>query len=356
MNICNIPKEQLLKYLGSIQQLAGIKSYTYNSGKENGIKAFMVNNGSGMEFEVLADRGMDIGLTRFKGMPISFFSKNGMVSPYLHEDTEQGFFRSFIPGMLTTCGITSMGTACIDEGIPLGVHGRQSNTPAEDVSIYQEWENNCFVMKLRGKIAETQFFGAHMVLTREITCHMGENLIRIHDIVENKGYEDTPIMMLYHINFGFPLLSESAVLYTSENTIITPRTERAAKGIDKCYVFEAPKHRYKEQVFYHTYPESSSRNAVAGIYNQDLSIGGFVRFKKDTLPYLVEWKQMGEGDYALGLEPGTWCCEGRAEARKRKELKLLAPSECMEFDIEIGISDGLTEFETCMRTTLDKKG
>ena len=59
-----------------------------------------------------------------------------------------------------------------------------------------------------------------------------------------------------------------------------------------------------------------------------------LRYDRQNLPYLVEWKQMGEGDYVCGLEPGTWAPEGRAEARRRGELRRIAPGETVRFALE----------------------
>jgi predicted transposase YdaD len=52
---------------------------------------------------------------------------------------------------------------------------------------------------------------------------------------------------------------------------------------------------------------------------------------------------MSEQNYVVGLEPGTWYAEGRAEARKRGELDMIAPGEIKKFDVEIGIVDGLKD-------------
>jgi hypothetical protein len=49
---------------------------------------------------------------------------------------------------------------------------------------------------------------------------------------------------------------------------------------------------------------------------------------------------MGEGDYVVGLEPCTWYPEGRAEARRRGELKQIEPGEIKSFDSEVGVVEG----------------
>jgi hypothetical protein len=49
---------------------------------------------------------------------------------------------------------------------------------------------------------------------------------------------------------------------------------------------------------------------------------------------------LGEGTYALGLEPGTNRDAGRADARERGELQWLEPGETRQYDLEIGALQG----------------
>ncbi len=49
------------------------------------------------------------------------------------------------------------------------------------------------------------------------------------DIVENQGYNETPFMLLYHINFGFPVVSEHTRLYSSAEKV-EPWNDEAKNG------------------------------------------------------------------------------------------------------------------------------
>jgi hypothetical protein len=53
---------------------------------------------------------------------------------------------------------------------------------------------------------------------------------------------------------------------------------------------------------------------------------------------------MGEGQYAVGMEP---CSNGfgRQEARRQGDLIELDPGESRQYDIEIGVLDGADEIE-----------
>lgn len=339
----DMSKNDLMKHIGHISQIAGAKHYTFSEGKAKGVSAIDVKTGTGLSFTVVSDRGMDIAQAEYKGIPLSFISKTGIVSPSYYEEPGSGFLRNFYGGLLTTCGLTYMGAPCEDEGIKLGMHGRISNTPAYNVSIYEEWEDDDYVIKIRGKVNESSLFGENITLTREIITHLGSNKIILKDQVENEGYNAQPLMLLYHCNFGFPLLSSTSTLFTSNGTV-RGRDDIAKNGLEHYSTFEDPTHDYKEQVFYHDLSPDDNNHVFAGIYNNSLNetgLGVKMTFNKEQLPHLIQWKQMGEGDYVLGIEPGTWYPEGRAKAKKLGQLQMIEPGEIKYFYIEFEIIDTL---------------
>lgn len=322
----SLKKADLLKRVGDITQIAGALPFTYREGKAGGVDAIEVRTGGGLRFVVLPGRGMDIAFAELQGMPLSYISKTGVVSP-AHYD-EKDFLRSFTGGLLTTCGLTYMGAPCEDEGVSLGAHGRIANTPAYDVGITQEWQDDDFVITLRGKVREAAVFGESMVLTRTITAKLGENTIAICDKIENTGFEPTPLMVLYHMNFGYPLVSEHTSL-TTNCTGLRPRDADAKAGVDQTLSFSVPVHGYREQVFY----RDAVENSFAALKNAKNGLSARIAFSGQELPYLVQWKQMGEQEYVVGLEPGTYPPDGRAAARERGELAYLAPQEKRSFHL-----------------------
>lgn len=330
-------KLEINKYIGHMSQIAGTKSFEFNFGKAKGLRAIEVNNGTGLRYTILVDKGLDLAFMDYKGVNLSFISKTGLVAPSFYDSHGDGFLECFTGGMLTTCGLTYMGSPCIDEGEELGMHGRISNCPAENYSINEYWKDDEYYIEVTGKVRQAKFFKENIVLTRTIITKMGENRLKINDKIENCGFEKQPFMLLYHFNFGYPLICEKTKLYTSKNTI-QARDDIALSGIDRYNEFQAPTPNYKEQVFYHTFDD---KIAYACLFNEKLSdngLGAYLKYDTSQLPYLIEWKQMGESDYVVGLEPSTWLPEGRDIARKKGELMYINPNETKEFDIEFGIT------------------
>lgn len=331
-------KTEIMRRIGDISQIAGARPCSLEDGKARGVRAVDVKTGGGLDFTILPDRGMDIAWAGYKGAALGFISKTGVVSPAYYDEDGNGFLRNFHGGLLTTCGLTYMGAACVDEGKPLGLHGRASNTPAEDVCVTNEWNGNEFIMTVRGRIRESVVFGENISLSREITSKLGENKIVISDSVENCGFDRQPLMLLYHFNFGFPLLDENTRLVLPEGNV-KARDAEAEKGIGSYGEFSCPVHGYREQVFYHSFATGQDEITVSLANDKlgDSGLGVALKYNRKQLPCFIEWKQTGEGDYVVGLEPATWYPEGRCEARKRGELAYIEPGEVRKFKIELEI-------------------
>lgn len=340
-----ITKHDFMTCVGDVSQVAGAKLYELKSGRAKGTGAVDVKTGSGLNFTVLLDRGMDISWADYKGISLSYISSSGVVSPYyFQEDRSQGFLRSFSGGLLTTCGLTYMGSHCTDNGEELGLHGRISNIPADNIAVLNDWMGDEFVIKVSGQVRQSTFCGENIVLNRVIKTRMGDKKIEIEDSIENAGFKTQPFMVLYHFNFGYPIVSSDSVLYTSE-TEVTPRTDTAKERIEGCHLFHSPKAGYAEQCFYHDLKADADGMTYACLYNHNLNTGIYVKFNKKQLPYFVEWKQLGQQDYVTGLIPATWYAEGRAEARKRGELTFIQPGEIKKITTEVGIVEKTEEIK-----------
>ncbi len=331
-DIYNMNKRDMLAHVGSMEQVAYARRMTIDEGGGKGITVVQVKCGD-LDYVVLLDRGIDIANVNYKGIPISYISKTGLKSPYTFDSRGTEFLRSFTGGLLTTCGMTYFGAPCKDQGEALGLHGRMTGLIGSDIGISCEFEEDDYVIRIKGKVRESAVFGENVVLRREIISVLGENRIIIKDEVENEGFTQTPLMLLYHCNFGYPMLSGATILeYESNKTI--PRDDIATMGLSDSKVFESPKKVYKEQVFFHQLQGSDYHFAHVNLINPEIGIGMTLHYDTSNLPYMVEWKQMGQGDYVLGLEPATWVTYGRAKAREMNQLKMIEPGELLTFSLD----------------------
>lgn len=328
---------ELRKYCGDLNALCGIKDYTYNDGPARGVRAIDLKNGKGIEMTVLADRGLDIPYLSYKGINIGLLNKAGLRSPHLYqEDGASGFLRQFYGGLLTTCGLSYAGAAGEDNGRKLGLHGPYNNIPAGKVCASAQYDGDDKVLVVSGEVRESEVFGEDLLMKRTMTLDTERNELHIKDIVENQAFLTAPLMLVYHINFGYPILDDGAKIYTTA-TKITPRTDFAEAGMHNYDVMEAPEVGRDEQCYYHTEPAEG--DAFAMLHNEKLGIAAIVHYDKTVFPLLCEWKCMRAGDYALGLEPTTSGVVNRSEARANGLLTYIEPGETREFNVTLEFTD-----------------
>jgi len=328
-------REDLRKQIGDISQIAGTKMYELREGKEKGVRMVDFWTGSGFYFSVSLDRGMDIPRAFYCGKSLCWHSPLGIVHPHFFEAKGYGWLRSFFGGLLTTCGLTYCGHPCRDQGEELGLHGRISHIPAEKVSIEEKWEEDNYLLSIEGLVREAVVFGENVTLRRKITTYLGESRLWIYDVVENEGFEETPHMILYHINGGFPVVQEGSKLI-SPTVKIQPRDKEAEEGKEQYNKFTAPVPGFKEKVYYHEMKADESGFVQCSLVNKE-GFGFYVKYKKSQLPYFIEWKMMGEGTYTVGLEPANCLVETREKMRRKGTLPFLRSREKREYLLEIGV-------------------
>jgi hypothetical protein len=145
-------------------------------------------------------------------------------------------------------------------------------------------------------------------------------------------------MILYHFNFGFPLLDEATEIDFPSRQV-TPRDEDVpVEGFDR---WQAPEPGYAERVYYHEVGEDEER-VTAVIRNPHFPLPGGPRpvsihlsWSPKQLPRLVQWKMAGTGEHVLGIEPANCHVEGRATERDRGTLQILAPGESRTYELEL---------------------
>lgn len=317
------------KYIGHDSQVYGIEEHRLVGGKGDGMRILQVRNGKGLDFTIAVDRCADIYRLSFKGINMGYFSPTGYVAPAYYD--EDRFFKTFTAGFLTTCGLTTIGVPCEDEGEKLPLHGTIGNTPAEQIW----WEETEGKLIIHAVIRDEILFSHKLTLYRDIECFLNSNRFEIHDRIVNRGDVDSPIMFLYHMNMGYPLLSENAEVRIPSDEVI-PRNERAAEGLKTWNKVIEPQAEFVEQCYFHKFKEKGE----AGIFNPDINIGLIIRFDPKQLPYFTQWKMMGVRDYALGLEPGNGHPDGRDKMRQEGTLTILKPGESICFDVAVDMIDG----------------
>lgn len=341
-------KDELLKRVGDISQLCGAKVYELQDGATRGVVGVDVWTGGGLAFTILASRGMDISTARYRGVALAWRSPTMEVHPAFYEPEGFGWLRGFYGGLMTTCGLMHYGVPVEDEQGRFGLHGRASYTPAHNLYVDGYWDGDEYFVAIEGKVREGAVFSPVLELHRRITVRLGENRLFVRDTVTNIGFQTSPLMLLYHINLGFPIVNDGSELI-APSLKVCPRDQEAEKGLSEYARFIAPQPNFKEQVFFHQLVGTQDDDTCAAVINRQLrhgeGLGVYVRWKLKDLPNFVQWKMMGESIYVVGLEPCNTPTLNRAEAKEKGVLPYLQPGEKRTFNLEIGVLANRSEIE-----------
>jgi len=329
-------KKELLKYVGSAQQLISVRSVVYQEGRAEGLQVYEVKNDR-LSFSVMTDKCLDIAEVNWKGYNMSFLSKPGLCGRNHYDTNGAEAQRSIMGGMLFTCGLENICAPCFVNGKEYPMHGRIRTTPAEHVGADFYWtegdDPQCKII-MHGEMREAELFGENMILRRSLETTYGVPEIIIKDRITNESFRDETMMLLYHFNVGYPFLNEDCeiILPTKE---VTPRDRIAEKQIGTWNRMGEPVDNEPESVFLHKLAADHKGNTFAAVINDPLGIGIKIQFNQKYLPYFMQWKSVASGDYVVGLEPANSSVYGKKYHLERGDLHMLHPFETEEIELRL---------------------
>ncbi|MDP9353512.1 MAG: aldose 1-epimerase family protein, partial [Chloroflexota bacterium] len=197
--------DELRCMTGHMAQLAGVRLSEIADGRTRGTRVADVYTGSGFRFQVLLDRALDLGAVEHSGRALAW-THPALGGADLYEPEGAGWVRTFGGGLLTTCGLTFFGQPEHDGDEDLGLHGRISHQRGEKIEVTEEWRGEEYVVAVQGQVRQSALFAENLLLTRRISTSLGADCLVVEDRVRNDGYRSTPHMILYHCNFGFPVV------------------------------------------------------------------------------------------------------------------------------------------------------
>ncbi|MDB6178249.1 DUF4432 family protein [Paracoccus sp. Z330] len=264
--------------VANLRQLAAVRRITLEDGAERGVSALSFDTGGGLAFWVLADRSLDIGPLGFRGTPLAWHHPAGFIAPGLHDaqaDRGTGIQRS-LSGFLVTCGLDNARQP--RAGLPL--HGSLPLTPARVLACGEDWERPDPVLYVEGEICSAHLQGACLSMRRRIEAPIGGASMTLTDRVQNVGPDPAEIRILYHTNFGYPM--------------VTPRTRIELGGRD-----------------IEVHDRSATCHATPGGFDAEITRSGCadwpgvrVRMQGD-LPFVQLWRDARPRRNILAVEPSN---------------------------------------------------
>lgn len=308
----------------------------------DGSRIIEAYNASGLTFTILPDRGLDIWTAHYNGLPMTWISAGSPFPP----DFGINWLRHFNGGLLTTCGLTHAGPPETDPqtGEFRDLHGRYTRLRAHNLAAAGVWKGDEYSLTLSGTVAEGALFSEQLRLDRAYRLVLGQPSIEIVDRVTNRGDLPAPLMLLYHINLGYPLVRAGTVFHAAHSAVYS-RDAEARKGYDRWPHYDAPIPRYAEQVYFHHPVTDDQSWTRAALLNDDFGVE--IAWDAQAMPYLTQWKNVRQGIYVCGVEPGNCIPEGRNAAQTKGRLVTLSPGETHVFRVTITALAGAESITAC---------
>jgi hypothetical protein len=315
-----------------------IRRSTLHGGVREGVDAIEVNNGK-LRFTVVPTRGMGLWKARAAKIPFGWNSPvKGPVHPQFVPVSDPGGL-GWLEGfdeLLCRCGLVSNGAPVIGPNgvLQYPLHGRIANLPAHRVEVVTD--DSSGELSVSGLVDETRFLFQRLQLKSTYKTKVDSNLLTIIDEVTNLGGEPAESQLLYHINFGPPVLDAGATVLAPVKTIV-PRDARAAEGIANWQSYPAPQAGFTEQVYFFDLASDAEGKTRVLLKNAHGSAGVSLRYSTKQLPCFTLWKNtpLEASGYVTGLEPGTNFPNPRPFEGEQGRVVKLAPGASAKFELEL---------------------
>ena len=336
-------------------------------GPSDGVDIVKIDNGK-LSFSVVPTRGMSIWKGECQGVFLGWLSPvKHLVNPsYINLEERKGL--GWLCGFnewVVRCGLGSLGAPGFDIvkdnmsrdiEMLLTLHGRIANTPASLVKIKVGLEPP-FELGVEGVVYESSMFGSNLKLTTLITTTPGSNSLKILDIIENLRGVPDEMQILYHCNYGNPLLEEGA-RFVAPIKRIAPRDEVAMEYMGSFDVFGPPERGFVERVYFMELLSDERGYTEAMLVNKSLDKAVSHRFSINELPFFTLWKNTAaeEDGYVVGLEPGTSFPNTRRFEREHGRVIKLKSGEKYYAQLNISVHLGKKEVEEALNRVERIKG
>jgi hypothetical protein len=344
-----------------------VRKMTLHGGKQEGVDLIVIDNGK-LILSVIPTRGMSVLKVEMAGVNLGWNSPvKEVVHPQfinLQSRGGLGWLEGFNEWMVR-CGLEFAGHPGKDKFInnvgdeaemDLTLHGKIGNIPASEVEVIIDRQPP-HRLRVRGRVDERMFYGPKLELWTEISTEPGSNQFQIHDVVKNFSAFEQEFQVIYHANYGPPLLEQGA-RFVAAAARVTPFNAHAAKSVNQYGEYAGPTKGFIEQV-YCVYPLTDPQGrATVMLRNAAGNQAVTMTYPVEQLPYFTLWKNTNaeEEGYVTGLEPGTGFPYNRRLERKAGRVPKLNPGQTREFKIDFAILNDRASVERAAESIRQLQG
>jgi len=313
---------------------------TLRGGLRQGVDVVEVDNGT-FRFVLVPTRGMGIWRAALGDVHLGWKSPvAGPVHPALvplEEPSGLGWLSGF-DELLVRCGLQSNGAPEFnDDGtLRYGLHGKIANCPAHKVQLAIDGDSG--EISVAGVVDEARLFFNKLRMTSTVTTKVGRPGMTVTDTITNLSAEPGELELLYHINFGVPLLDPGSKVVLPVARL-APRDAVAAENLSEWDTYGPETPGSAEAVFFFELAADADGRTQAVLRNAAGNQGVSLKFNKGQLPCFTLWKnrQAAADGYVTGLEPAINFPNIKSFEKQKGRVAVLAPGQSRTFEITLEV-------------------
>jgi len=270
-------RHRLPDMVGDLRQLASVQRIALRDGPDAGQPLIAFSTGGGLTFDVKENASLDIRSLHYRGIPVG----------WRHPAGDQHNRERALTGFLVTCGLENVRAP--RDG--MAQHGTLALSPVRLTGLGEDWDAAVPHLHVTGEITHPMPCGAVLRLRRRLSAPIGGASLTIEDEVTNVSALPAEMMILYHLNFGFPLAAPGCEVRLGADRLM---------GIDAAGDQPPP-----------STPDvphcRETHGAAITLHRPPLGswpgIGARLTTRGDTLPYIQTWRDARPARNILALEP-----------------------------------------------------
>lgn len=316
-----------------------IRNTVLSGGLQNDSEVLTIQS-DGLTIRLSPTRGLGILSVEGDGIRLGWNSPvKEVVNPqYINLESRGG--NGWLEGfneMLVRCGFEWTGHAVQADGMLYTLHGRAQNTPVAKLFVDIE-DKAPYTITVSGLIQEKAFKKSNLETWVRLSYVPGSKEFTVHDTVTNKGDYPKDYQIIYHSNFGTPILERGAK-FVAPVKEISPFNDYAIKGLKNWQTYLGPTRNFDEMVF-NIYPYADAKGQTqVMLANKVGNKGVGISFNTRELPVLTLWKNtdtFNQG-YVTGIEPGTSFAYPVTIEREQKRVRQLPPGKSANFTLKYSL-------------------
>lgn len=319
-----------------------VQNTVLKGGKQEGSEVITISS-NGFVIKLSPTRGMGILSVEGDGVRMGWDSPvNEVVNPAninLESRGGVGWLEGFNE-MMVRCGFEWTGHPVAADGMMYTLHGNAGNTPVSKLIVDVD-DKAPYTITVKGLIKENTFKKSNLETWASLSYVPGQKTFTVHDVVTNQGDYTRDYQIIYHSNFGTPILEQDAQ-FVGPVKEISPFNDYAVKGIKTWQTYLGPTKGFDEMVF-NVYPYGDQNNQTkVMVANKAGDKGAGIEFNLTQLPVLSLWKNTDtlKQGYVTGLEPGTSFAYPVTIEREQKRVRQLEPGQRAEFTLTYSLLAG----------------